>query len=399
MARNKLKALEVKKGDGKLFDGAGLYLQKRSVETGRWVYRYKHQGRSREMGLGPYPTVGLADARKERDQWETILKAGEDPMAARDRLREEVKIEASRHDPTFEEAAQTTFEAKKAGLRGDGAAGRWLSPVRLYMIPAIGDRRMSALHQSDIHAALAPIWKAKHPTAEKAIQRTKIIFEHMRFSGVACDPFVVDMARHMLGEVRHKVVKTPAAEWQDIPRIFQALDRNDSSHLALRFNILTLVRSAGVRGAMFDEIHDGIWTVPASRMKGTVASAADFRVPLSNAALEVVAQAEEWRRSAYMFPGGRSGGISDVAVAKVLRKVAPGCAPHGMRTSFRTWVQDTDAASYDVAETVLAHTIGGKVERAYARSDLLERRRILMQKWADFVTEAEAKVVPIRGRQ
>ncbi|MEQ3669599.1 integrase arm-type DNA-binding domain-containing protein [Pseudophaeobacter sp.] len=399
MARNKLKALEVKKGDGKLFDGSGLYLQKRSVETGRWVYRYKHQGRSREMGLGPYPTVSLSDARKERDQWESILKAGEDPMTARDRLREEAQAEASRHDPTFEEAALTTFEAKKAGLRGDGTAGRWLSPVRLYMTPAIGNRRMSALHQSDIHAALAPIWKAKHPTAEKAIQRTKIIFEHMRFSGVACDPFVVDMARHMLGEVRHQVVKTPAAEWQDIPRIFQALNRNDASHLALRFNILTLVRSAGVRGARFDEIQDGIWTVPASRMKGTVASAADFRVPLSGAALEVVARADEWRRSSFMFPGGRSGGISDVAVAKVLRKVAPGTTPHGMRTSFRTWVQDTDAASYDVAETALAHIVGGKVERAYARSDLLERRRVLMEAWADFVTGIETKVVPIRGRQ
>ncbi len=399
MARNKLKALEVKKGEGKLFDGAGLYLQKRSIENGRWVYRYKHQGRSREMGLGPYPTVSLAEARKARDQWEINLKSGEDPMAARDRLREETRIEASRHDPTFEEAACATFDAKKAGLRGEGTAGRWMSPISLYMLPAIGDRRMSTLHQSDLHSALAPIWRTKHPTAEKAIRRTKIIFEHMRFSGVACDPFVVDMARHMLGEYRHEAVKTPAAEWQDIPRIYQALDRNDSSHLALRFNILTVVRSAGVRGAMFDEIQGDVWTVPKDRMKGTVASAADFRVPLSGPALEVVARAEEWRRSDYMFPGARSGGISDVAVAKVLRRVAPGCAPHGMRTSFRTWVQDTDAASYDVAETALAHIIGGKVERAYARSDLLDRRRILMQKWADFVTGVEAKVIPIRGRQ
>lgn len=399
MARNKLKALEVKKGDGKLFDGAGLYLQKRSVESGRWVYRYKHQGRSREMGLGPFPTVSLADARKERDRWETVLKAGEDPMIARERKREEARLETSKRDPTFEDAANTTFEAKKAGLRDDGNSGRWMSPLRLYMIPAIGQRRMSQLHQSDIHAALAPIWRSKHPTAEKAIQRTKIIFEHMRFSGVACDPFIVDMARHMLGEVRHEVVKTPAADWQDIPRIFRALGRNDSSHMCLRFNILTLVRSAGVRGARFDEIQDGVWTVPKERMKGTVGSAADFRVPLSDAALEVFAQAAEWRRSAYMFPGGQSGGISDVAVAKVLRKIAPGSTPHGMRTSFRTWVQDTDAANYDVAETALAHIVGGKVERAYARSDLLDRRRILMQSWANFVTEAVSTVVPLRGHK
>ena len=351
------------------------------------------------MGLGPFPTVSLADARKERDRWETVLKAGEDPMIARERKREEARLETSKRDPTFEDAANTTFEAKKAGLRDDGNSGRWMSPLRLYMIPAIGQRRMSQLHQSDIHAALAPIWRSKHPTAEKAIQRTKIIFEHMRFSGVACDPFIVDMARHMLGEVRHEVVKTPAADWQDIPRIFRALGRNDSSHMCLRFNILTLVRSAGVRGARFDEIQDGVWTVPKERMKGTVGSAADFRVPLSDAALEVFAQAAEWRRSAYMFPGGQSGGISDVAVAKVLRKIAPGSTPHGMRTSFRTWVQDTDAANYDVAETALAHIVGGKVERAYARSDLLDRRRILMQSWANFVTEAVSTVVPLRGHK
>lgn len=397
MARNKLKALEVKKGDGKLFDGAGLYLQKRSVESGRWVYRYKHQGRSREMGLGPFPTISLADARKERDRWEIFLKAGEDPMIARDRKRDEARAEISKQDPTFEEAANTTFDAKKAGLRDDGNAGRWMSPLRLYMIPAIGERRMSQLHQSDIHAALSPIWKSKHPTAEKAIQRTRLVFEHMRFSGVSCDPFIVDMARHMLGEVRHEVVKTPAADWQDIPRIFQALNSANTSHLCLRFNILTLVRSAGVRGARFDEIQDDVWTVPKERMKGTVATAADFRVPLSDAALEVLANAEKWRRSDYLFPGRQSGGISDVAVAKALRLVAPGCAPHGMRTSFRTWIQDTDAANYDVAETALAHVIGGKVERAYARSDLLDRRRILMQSWANFVTGAATSVVPLRG--
>lgn len=369
MARNKLKALEVKNGEGKLFDGAGLYLQKRSLESGRWVYRYKHEKRSREMGLGSYPLVSLGDARKERDRWEVVLKSGEDPISMRDRQREDDRAETSRKDPTFEEAANATFDAKKAGLRNDGNAGRWMSPLRLYMIPAIGERRRSQLHQSDIHAALSLIWRSKHPTAEKAIQRTRIIFEHMRFSGVACNPFIVDMARHMLGEVLHEVVKTPAADWKDIPRIFRALERNDASHMCLRFNILTLVRSAGVRGARFDEIQDGVWTVPKERMKGTVASAAEFRVPLSNAALEVVARAEEWRRSSYLFPGGRSGGISDVAVAKVLRKIAPGSSPHGMRTSFRTWVQDTDAAHFDVAETALAHIIGSKVERSYARSD------------------------------
>ncbi|MCD9146595.1 site-specific integrase [Pseudophaeobacter flagellatus] len=130
-------------------------------------------------------------------------------------------------------------------------------------------------------------------------------------------------------------------------------DRNDSSYLALRFNILTLVRSSGIRGERFNEIDSDIWTVPKERMKETIASASDFRVPLSDAALGIVARAEEWRRSSFIFPGAIPGGISDVAVAKVLRKIAPNATPHGMRTSFRTWFQNTDAANYDVAETAL----------------------------------------------
>lgn len=397
MARNKLKALEVKNGEGKLFDGAGLYLQKRSLDSGRWVYRYKFQGRSREMGLGPYPTQSLADARKSRDQWEAVLKSGEDPLSVRDRQREEAKADAAKADPTFADAADITFEAKRDGLRGDGSSGRWMSPINLYMTPAIGHISMSKIHQSDIYNALSPIWRTKYPTAEKAIQRTKIIFEHMRYSGVACDPFTVDMAKHMLGDVRHQVKKTAASDWQDIPRIYAALSRDDSSHLCLRFKILTLVRSAGVRDARFDEIEGDIWTVPKERMKGAEGTVSDFRVPLSSAAMEVVARAEKWRRGPFLFPGGRSGGISDVAIGKTFKKVDPNGTPHGLRTSFRTWVQDTDAAHYDVAETALAHIVGGKVERAYARSDMIDRRRALMEAWASFVTGGAANVIPIRG--
>jgi len=402
LARNKLKAVEANKLTGRLFDGGGLYLHKKTPESGRWTYRFKHQGRSREMGLGSFPSVSLAAARKSRDAWEQVLKSGDDPIVARDRQREEQRAEASRSDPTFAEAAEITFEAKRQSLRGDGKSGKWMSPIRLYMLPTIGKRRMSELHQADIHAALAPIWKIKHPTAEKAIQRTKIIFTHMRLSGVECDPFVVDMAKHMLGEVQHTPVKTRASAWQDIPDIFAKLNRDDPSHLCLRFKILTAVRSAGVRGARFDEIDGNVWTVPAERMKGRVGQVADFRVPLSDAALEIVDRAEKWRQGPCMFPGqgarGPFRGVSEVAINKVFAKVDPNGTPHGVRTSFRSWVQDTDAASFEVAETALSHIIGTKVERSYARSDLLDRRRILMQSWADHVTNAASNVISINDK-
>jgi len=132
------------------------------------------------MGLGPYPTVSLAEARLERDKWEAVLKAGDDPIMERDKERIEKEAIPDVDDPTFARAAEITFEAKKEGLRRGGKSGKWMSPIRLYMVPAIGDKKMSEIKQTDIQAALSPIWKAKHPTAEKAIQRTRIIFKHMR---------------------------------------------------------------------------------------------------------------------------------------------------------------------------------------------------------------------------
>lgn len=396
MPRNKLKALEARRGEGKLFDGAGLYLLKRNPETGRWIFRYKINGRSREMGLGAYPAVSLAEARIDRDKWEAVLRTGRDPIAARDQERADAEADRSRTDPTFEEAAQITFEAKKAGLRGEGAAGRWLSPLKHHLFKPIGKRRMSELHQSDLHAALTPIWRSMPPTAEKAIQRTEIVFRHMKMSGVDCDPFTVQMAKHMLGEVSYKPTPVPASRWQDIPDVWDKLSGDHPSHLALRFKILTAVRSDGIRGARFDEIDGDIWTVPAERMKGRVGKVQDFRVPLSAPALEIVERARMWLRSDFIFPGQRGGGVSDVAINKVFKKADPNGTPHGLRTSFRTWVQDTDAAPYDVAEAALAHIVGGKVERAYARSDLLDRRRLLMDAWANYVTRSSsADVVPL----
>ncbi|MFY0679751.1 MAG: integrase arm-type DNA-binding domain-containing protein [Thalassovita sp.] len=403
MARNKLKAIEVKNGAGKLFDGGGLYLIKRETNSGRWTYRFKIAGKSREMGLGSYPSTSLAEARKSRDEWEKVLKSGQDPIETRKRHEEEKRSASSRSNPTFAEAVSITFEAKKGGLKDDGAAGRWMSPLELYVIPKLGDRKIAEIHQSDIHSALSPIWRLKPPTAEKAIQRTKIVFVHMRMSGVDCDPMLVDMARHMLGEVHHVPEKLPAARWQDIPEIFSALSRDDPSHLCLRLKILTAVRSASVRGARFDEIDNDVWTIPADRMKGRRGAVTDFRVPLSTSALEVIKRAENWRRGPCMFPGqgakGPSTGVSDVAIAKVLKKIAPGTTPHGFRTSFRSWVQDVDPTNFEVAETALAHTVGNKVERSYARSDLLERRRILMQAWADYVTGSASNVVNINNKK
>lgn len=396
MPKNTLTALGVKAApDGKLFDGAGITLVKKDGR-GKWVYRYSHLKKRREMGLGSYPDLSLSDARKARDKWQGVLAQGLDPIDQRAELQAAQVAERDKSDPTFEEIARTVFEAKKAGLRGDGTRGRWLSPLVMHVFPKMGRKRMSEIHQSDIHDTLKPIWKAKPPTAKKAIERIGIVFKQARLMGMDCDPFTVEAAQHMLGVVIHKPKHISATPWQEVPALYQRLDSLAGSALCLRWMMLTLVRSTGCRGARFDEIENGVWTVPADRMKGSEAGATSFRVPLCEQALEIAGICGETSGD-FLFPSDRGGkGLSDNAIHKTLKRAKEAGRPHGFRTSFRTWAQDTDQP-WDVAETILAHTIGGKVERSYARSDLLDRRRIVMDKWAAFVTGEASSVVKLRG--
>jgi integrase len=266
----------------------------------------------------------------------------------------------------------------------------------LHVIPKIGKRRMCDIHQAEIKEALAPIWRTKFPTAKKAIERMRIVFETANLSGIDCDPKTVDRARHMLGDVMHKPKHLEALPWQEVPDFYQRLG-NTIPHLALRWIILTIVRGASGRGAQFSEIENEVWTVPADRMKAAEGKQAAFRVPLSLAALEVATLAGELSID-YLFPSqSATSFVSDVALTKNLRLLNTSATVHGFRTSFRMWTQDTQICTYDVAETSLGHTVGGKVERAYARSDMLEQRRVVLQKWSEHVTGEVAKVVKIRA--
>ncbi len=386
--KNKLTAIEAKNGTGKLFDGGGLWLVKKTSESGAWKYRYQFQRKSREMGLGPYPRVSLAEARKERDIWADVLRSGRDPIEVRV-LRSRLNTETQKYDPTFADAVSITFEAKQGGLRDDGKAGRWLSPLELYVVPALGQKRMSSINQHDVVQALKPIWKTKYPTAEKAIQRTGMVFRHMRLAGVACDPYHVEAAKQLLGDHIHEVEHVPASKWQDIPRIFSEVHGDEPTRMALRFALLTAMRSSAVRYAKFNEINldERVWTVPKNRMKGKRGRVEDFRVPLSTCAVALVERAAELAWNEFLFPGrGKKGGVTDVSVSKKLHMADPTGTIHGLRTSFRTWTQDNSVATWNDAEVCLAHVVGSKVQRAYARSDILEVRRDILQKWCDYVS-------------
>ncbi|MEX1236453.1 MAG: integrase arm-type DNA-binding domain-containing protein [Roseovarius sp.] len=395
--QNKLTALKIKAaipGD-KLQDGGGLILN-RTESGGKWIFRYSFSGRRREMGLGSMPDVTLADVRRARARWAAVLQNGLDPISERQRIKAEEVASLNRDDPTLAEMIDTVFEARKGQLRGDGTRGRWLSPLRVHVIPKIGARRMSTIHQRDIHDVLAPIWRTKHETADKALYRLRIVFKQARYMGHDVDPFICDAARHMLGHHDHEETPIAATPWQDVPALFERIAGAHPSHLALRWSILTATRGMSARGAQFDEIDGAVWTVPADRIKGKRGKVRDFRVPLSRAALDVLEQCRAQARNDFLFPSPRIGYVSVQALTKVLDRLGEAGRPHGFRTSFRSWIQDTNAAPFDVAETALAHIVGSKIERSYARSDLLDQRRALMERWGRFVTgEAAGDVVQL----
>lgn len=323
--------------DGTLQDGGGLMLQKKGT-GGKWIWRYSHLGKRRDMELGSYPLVSLADARRLRDTWAAALAQGRDPISERRDEQEAAKRERDRADPTFAELVDLVFEAKKASLCGDGTRGMWLSPLRNHMVPVMGGKRGSALTQHDVYDALKPIWRKKHPTPEKAVQRTRIVLRSAKRMGFSTDPNIVDAAQEMLGVVDHQVIHTPSVPWQDIPELYPQLG-GTTSERCNQWAILTLVRLDGCLGARVSEIDldARIWTVPKERIKGRKGKVQDFRVPLSEPALEIVREAKEVGLD-LLFPGQRNPykPISNAAAEKCLRTLEAGGTPHGFRTSLRT---------------------------------------------------------------
>lgn len=394
---HKLKPLQVKNAAiGKHADGGGLYFVKTN-SGGKWIYRYTVIGKRREMGLGSYPEIGLADARRERDKWAEVLRQGKDPILEREKQKQEAIKELNKHDPSFQDLAKMVFETKKAGLKGKGVRGRWFSPIKVHLIPAFGKKPVSQITQIDIVAALKPLWENHPATATKAHQRLRHIFEKGKLAGYKIDPFTVDAAKELLGDLKWEVEHIKSTPWQEIPSLFQKLDQDRPTHRALRLLILTGVRSDSVLRARREEFDGDVWTIPPDRIKGREGRIKEFRVPLSDQAQEMLREWLAETDETYLFSSRKGKPISAQSIEKALTALEEEGRPHGFRSSFRTWVQETNAATYDVAETALGHVVGNKIERSYARSDLLDQRRVLMQRWADFVTGTEAKVVRLRG--
>ncbi|MER9105731.1 integrase arm-type DNA-binding domain-containing protein [Mesorhizobium sp. M0848] len=394
-ALNRLSAIAVKKlAPGKHADGGGLWLLRREDGGGQWFLRYTIYGRRREMGLGSIVEVSLKEARDGADKWRAVARAGKDPIKVRDRE----KREAARNLHLLADIAQDAFESRKAELKGDGKAGRWFTPLELHVLPKLGKVPVGEIDQRDIRDTLAPIWHAKADTARKAMNRLSICLKHAAALGLEVDLLATDKARALLGKQRHKAQNIPAMPWSHLPAFYATLKDDNITHLALRLLILTGVRSAPIRYIRQDQIEGDVWTIPAEAMKGRRDATTEFRVPLSAEALAVIEKAQQFERDGYLFANPKKGVISDMAMSQHMKRAKLEYRPHGFRSSLRDWLAETTNARHEVAETMLGHTIGSSVERSYRRTDYLDQRRELLERWAVHVASHVGKNYRARVR-
>ncbi len=368
---------------GKYNDGAGLLLHKRKDGGAQWIYRYTIHGRRREMGLGALRDVSLKQARELATGWRSVLREGRDPIKERDKQ----KREAISNLHYLKDIALDAFESRKAELKGDGKNGNWFIPLKLHILPKLGCLPVSEITQTEIRNTLAPIWHSKAATAEKALNRLNICLKHAAALGLDVDLQATEKARALLGKQLHKTQNIPAMDWKDVPAFYQTLSKTITmTHLALRLLILTGVRTRPLRYIHKDQIEDDVWTIPAENMKGKRDTTKEFRVPLSTEALDILKQARSLSRNDFFFSATGRGPLGENCMSQYMQQIGLEARPHGFRSSLRDWLAETTDAPYEVAETILAHTVGGKVERAYRRTDYLEQRRVYMDKWAAYVT-------------
>jgi integrase len=414
----------------KIMDGAGLFLLARPGGGASWVLRATVAGKRRDLGLGAFPEVGLAAAREAAQAARAAIRAGRDPAAERQPSQAAPKPKrtprgaapaapAAPLDPgavTFRDAALAAIEAKRPGWSNPKHAAQWTSTLEAHAFPVIGAKAVRDVAVADVLAVLRPMWTKTPETASRVRQRIEGVLDLARVRGWREGENPARW-RGLLAEelppprrVR-RVVHRPALAWQEAPAFWQALGKVEGQGArALAFTILTAARTGEVRLATWREMDLGaaVWAVPAARMK----SRRLHRVPLSRPALALL---ETARREAGESPdpdalvfGNRSGGaLSDMTVSAVCRRMNEGPAgqpaavprwrdmsgapivPHGFRSTFRDWCSEAAAVPREIAEAALAHVVKG-VEGAYARSDHLERRRPVMERWGAFLTGEQA---------
>lgn len=361
-------------------DGEGLYL-KVSRSGGRsWILRTVVHGRRRDLGLGSASLIPLVEARTKSREYRRIAREGGDPDTIR-----------KRESLIFAEAASRVHAQLLPTWRNRKHAETWLATVENYANPKFGTRPLHTISTADILSVLAPIWTEKHETAKRLKQRLATIFDWAKGAGHYPHENPVNGIKKALPTVKTRPEHLAALGWQEAPEFMAALGQRDGvSARTLEFLILTASRSGEARGARWSEIDLGakVWTVPGERMKRGL----PHRIPLSEAALAVLERVRDLD-PVFVFPSLQRGPQGETREQSVMvfkslltRMGREGFTVHGFRSTFRDWCSESARADREVAEAALSHATGNEVERAYARSDLFERRRALMDTWGRYAT-------------
>jgi integrase len=403
-------------------DGGGLYLQVTLGASGNinksWLYRYQVNGRERYMGLGPLATTTLVQARGKATEARQQRERGVDPIDAKHNQRAAQALAAAK-SMTFDQCRDGYITAHRASWRNARHAQQWTSTLETYVTPVFGKISMQAVDTGLVMKVLEPIWSATPETASRVRGRIESIINWARARGYRKDEYGRDLEnparwRGHLDDLLPKfrdVQKRKreregrgdhhaAMPYHAISAFAAALQtRSGTAARALEFTILTAARHGEVLGAKWDELdlRANVWTIPASRMKG----GREHRVPLSKAAVAVIKHMGQARENEYVFPGNHRATLSMMAMPRLLQLMGGGdFTIHGFRSTFRDWVAECTDFSGEVAEAALAHVVRDKVEAAYRRGDLLEKRRELMDAWAEFCIKVTAKgeVVPLQHR-
>ena len=404
---NALTTLAVKNAvSGRHADGGGLHLVVKPSGARSWVFRFMLNGRSRDAGLGPAAGTGslsLADARDAAAVLRMKVRSGIDPLDEREQKAAQklaVAQAAKVAGVTFKVMAALYIAANEDSWRNDKHRQQWRNTLTTYVYPQIGDVPVGAIQTAHVLSILEPIWKSKPETASRIRGRIETVLDSAKARGYREGENPARWRGHLalilpvrtrLSRGHHK-----AMPYDIIPKFISRLRERDAvAALAVTFTILTAARSGEVFGAQWDEIDlaQAVWTIPAERMK----AAKEHRVPLSSSAVDILETLKPLG-SEWLFPGTNGGKLSSMAMAMLLRRMNVDVTIHGFRSGFRDWAAECTGYAHEVAEMALSHTIGNKVERAHRRGDLFEKRRRLMNDWADYCCNEHTtilKVTPI----
>jgi integrase len=401
MARaiGKLTALKVEKAQepGMYGDGGGLYLRVTSDGAKNWVFRFMLNGRARWMGMGPLHTVSLAEARRRAAENRLRRHDGIDPIEARRAGRLQARLDAAKA-MTFRQCAEGYIQAHRAGWRNGKHAAQWEATLATYAKPVIGALPVQAVDTALVLKVIEPLWTTKPETAGRLRGRIESILDWAKVRGYRAGENPARWRGHLdkLLPARSKVRKVEhhaALPYAELPGFLVALRGQEGiAARALEFLVLTAARTGETIGARWSEVDlkDGTWTVPADRMK----AGREHRVPLPLCALAILEemQTRRYADDGFVFVGGKVGKpLSNMAFLMLLRRMGRhDLTAHGFRATFKTWASERTNFPREVIEAALAHTIGSKVEAAYQRGDIFEKRRRLMQQWATFCAATSA---------